>query len=1327
MARKKRSRVSAESTFPSTKESSDHLAASGDSKDDGARERLSGPFVLGIGASAGGLEAFKRFLAEMPPDSGIAIVLVPHLDPTHESLLGNLLAKHTSMPVVEASDGTIVRPNHVYVIPPNKYMTISQEKLRLTGPVEKTGPQTSIDIFLRSLAEEKGERAICVILSGTGSHGTLGLGAIKASGGLTIVQDPATAKYPSMPQNAIATGIVDCILPPEKIPEALVNYVRQHALKDPRQNIKTSDAMTQILAFLRLRAKLDFRSYRRKMLSRGIERRMALCRLSSMDEYLAYLRNHSAELKRLTRDLLISVTTFFRDPEAWQVLEAMVVGPLVRSKEADSPLRVWSAGCATGEEAYSLGMLILEQLADAQKTCQVQIFASDIDDAALEKARQAVYPDSIAADVTTERLGRYFVRAGGSSYQVGKQLRELVIFAHQNLITDAPFSKLDLIVCRNLLIYLEPEAQKRVLAVLHFALNEGGYLFLGPSETIGKNIDLFEPVGAKWRIYRRLGHARINSLQFPLSESDPLQEPSALSRRSDTPQRLAEVAQKFLLKRISLACVVITRGFEVLHFAGPTEDFLTQPPGPPTHDLLALARPGLESKLRMVIQKAVRENKPQSLSDVAMMDGNTMRKVRIEVEPARWTNQTDGLLLVSFQGTGPLPSGTEAKKEIQVAESDVIRQLEQELDSTREDLQCSIEELESSNEELKASNEEVMSMNEELQSANEELETSKEELQSLNEELSTVNSQLQDKVQDLESTNNDVANLLNCTDIATIFLDSSLRIKRYTPASTQMFKLIPTDVGRPLSDVVRCFDDDRLISDAQRLLEDLSPREREVRCDADRWYLRRVLPYRTLDNQIEGVVITFIDVTERKRSADATTRRLASIVENSADAIFSIDLKWTILTWNRGAERVYGYRADEIIGKPFQILLPKMKVDEWAEAMSRVAGGEDAVRLDTERMRKDGSLFPVAITASPIMGENGRFDSISMVDRDISERRRAERELHEREERLRAILDTAVDSIISIDRAGIIQSINPAVERMFGYSEADLVGQNVKMLMPSPYREQHDDYLQRFAATGEARIIGVGREVEGLRKNGTTFPLELSVSVIDDLGLYAGILHDLSGRKQLEKQIIEIVSLQQTRIGQELHDRAGQKLTALSLLTDSLEGGGRAKNPDYDVILRSIKEGISRLHHLIRNIAFGLATNDITAEELERTLFELARRTQESFGIACTSHFEIDASCLNDFEANHLACIAIEACNNVCRHADAQSIEIVLHEVDGRIRLQITDDGGGMNLDPAMIEEGLGVGIMRQRASLIKADFRIEPGSPRGTSVVCTLRKDAHG
>ncbi|MGE5191336.1 MAG: chemotaxis protein CheB, partial [Deltaproteobacteria bacterium] len=742
-------------------------------------ERL-GPPVAGIGASAGGLDAFKKFFTAMPADSGIAFVLIPHLDPKHESLMVELISRHTTMPVVEAADGMAIEANRVYVIPPNKYMTISGGVLRLTGPVERAGPQTSIDLFLRSLAEDRLEKAICIILSGTGAHGTLGLQAVKAAGGMAMIQDPATADYPVMPQSAIATGLADYILPVEQMPEALHNYIQHfYGGTGPVEAgvAKAPDELNQLLALLRARLKLDFRCYRKKMLTRRIERRMSLSHFERLADYLAFLREHPEELKHLSRDLLISVTSFFRDREAWHALETKVVAPLVRSKEPDEPVRVWDIGCATGEESYSLGILLLEQLAAEQKYCPIQIFATDVDDDALEVARQATYPESISADVSPERLSRFFSRASESAYQISKPLRETVVFAHQNLITDAPFSKLDLIVCRNLLIYLDPEMQKKVISLLHFALSSGGFLFLGPSETIGRNVDLFEPVSAKWRLYRRIGPSRVDGLQLPVMQLAPRRAKAATAERPCLPAKLAELAQNFLLRRFALACVVINRNYDVLHFAGPTEDYLIQPGGPPTHDLLSLARPGLETKLRVVIQRAIRQNTPQSVKDVMMRHGGRNRRVNIDVEPLTLSKQTEGLLLVAFQEQPHAGKETlaESKARAQSEESNLMRQLELELETTREDLQSTVEELESSNEELKSSNEEIMSMNEELQSTNEELETSKEELQSLNEELTTVNNQLQDKVQDLETASNDMANLLNCTDIATVFLDRNFR------------------------------------------------------------------------------------------------------------------------------------------------------------------------------------------------------------------------------------------------------------------------------------------------------------------------------------------------------------------------------------------------------------------------------------------------------------------------------------------------------------------------------------------------------------------------
>ena len=556
------------------------------------RGRLELP-VAGLVASAGGLDAFKKFFAAMPADSGIAFVLIPHLDPTHESLMVELLARHTSMPVVEAAEGMAVEANHVYIIPPNKNMTISGGVLRLTGPVERGSWQTSIDLFLRSLADDQLEKAICIILSGTGSHGTLGLTAVKAAGGMAMVQDPKTAAYPRMPESAIATGLADYVLPVEQMPEALVKYVQHGYVNGGRVVAAVDEApdhLNQLLALLRARTKFDFRCYRKKMLARRLERRMGLSHFDNVAEYLAHLREHPEEVKQLARDLLVSVTRFFRDPDAFSTLETEVIAPLIQAKDADAPLRVWVPGCATGEEAYSIAMLLLEHQTAAQNPCRLQIFATDVDEQALEVARRGIYPEGISADVSPERLARFFTRVDESAWQISKQVRETVTFAVQNLITDAPFSKMDLISCRNILIYLEPEMQKKIITLLHFALKEGGYLFLGPSETVGRQTDLFEPVSKKWRIYRRIGPARADGLQFPVMQTEPRQAKPQPASRPQAPPRLAELAQNSLLRRFGLACVVINRNYEVLHFAGPTEDYLVQPGGPPTQHLLSLAQ-----------------------------------------------------------------------------------------------------------------------------------------------------------------------------------------------------------------------------------------------------------------------------------------------------------------------------------------------------------------------------------------------------------------------------------------------------------------------------------------------------------------------------------------------------------------------------------------------------------------------------------------------------------------------------------------------------------------------------------------------------------------
>ena len=664
--------------------------------------------VVGIGASAGGLHALRQFFEKMPVDNGMAFVVIPHLDPTHESLMVELLGKQTPMPVVEAAEGVSTEPNRVYVIPPNKYLAIRRRVLHLTGPIERHGPTTSIDFFLRALAEDQQEQAIGIILSGTSTHGTLGIKDIKAHGGMAMVQDPGTAEYDQMPQSAIATGLIDFILPVEKMPAALLEYIRQpYIFANPADRAAGVDVdqLTQIVALLRARVRYDFRCYRKSMLQRRVERRMGLNRIEQISDYVAFLRDQPDELKQLTRDLLISVTQFFRDPDAFRALADEVIPDLVRRTNPDSPLRVWIPACATGEEAYSIAILLLEQFSAARKESRIQVFATDVDEAALAIARQGRYPESITADVSRERLERFFSPVEGNSFQVHKELREAVAFSSQNLLRDAPFSRMDLINCRNVLIYLEPEVQHRLIPLFHFALNEGGFLLLGSSETIGRHTDLFEPVSKKWRIYRRSGHARPHWFDFPIMAEEkrrgrisPHVEPqTAVSANFE------ELTERSLLAEYAPAAVLVTSAGQILYFHGPTMLYLDQPTGEPTRDLFRMARDGLRAKLRTAMHKALHQNGPVELADVKIKRNGTSHLVQAVVRPLQTPKAPEPLLLVTFRDLAEVEPPQ--ARTVDVSEESVVRHLESELKTAREELQGTVDEFESLTEEQKAGHE----------------------------------------------------------------------------------------------------------------------------------------------------------------------------------------------------------------------------------------------------------------------------------------------------------------------------------------------------------------------------------------------------------------------------------------------------------------------------------------------------------------------------------------------------------------------------------------------------------------------------------------------
>jgi len=819
--------------------------------------------IVGIGASAGGLDACRKFLDALPAVTGMAFILIQHLDPTHESMMVDLLSGHTSLTVLQAADGMRIEREHFYVIPPGTYLSLGGGTLHVLEPQARHGARLPFDFLLHALAEERGARAVCAVLSGTGADGSLGLKAVKASGGLVIAQDPEEAGYDGMPRSAIATGAVDLVLPVANIPDALAEFDRTAGGSDAGSTQPDPGRLQEIVDLLRTRTPHDFRLYKPGTLLRRIERRMGLEAIGTedMDRYLALLRSDANELALLAKDLLINVTSFFRDPKVFEFLAQQIIPGMVEGRTSDRPLRVWIAGCSTGEETYSLVMLLREAIAAEKSNLKLQIFASDVDSDAVATAREGLYPESIAADVTPARLARFFSKEE-HGYRVSPELRAAVVFTVQDVLADPPFSRLDLISCRNLMIYLGQEAQAKIVSIFHFALREGGLLLLGNAETTGHEDGRFQLISKSERLYRNSGRGRLGTLGFLPGAG----EGTWLTMRAGPVQAaphiaVADLCRHLVMEYYAPAAILINRRRECLYSLGPTDRYLRVPPGLPTQDLLAMAPQGIRTKLRSAIQQASHANEPVTVSGGRMGGNGATVSFSINVRPVR--NGREDLLLICFIDE-PSPEGSPGPP---VAPNEISRVAE--LEATRIELQSAIRNLEISNEEQTAINEEALAVNEEFQSTNEELLTSKEELQSLNEELTALNSQLQETLERQRTTSNDLQNVLFSTDVATLFLDTELNIRFFTPATKLLFRIIPSDVGRPLEDFSSLSADSALLSDARTMLRTFQPIEREIEAWNGAWYIRRMLPYRTLENGIEGVVITFTDVTERKQIAKA--------------------------------------------------------------------------------------------------------------------------------------------------------------------------------------------------------------------------------------------------------------------------------------------------------------------------------------------------------------------------------------------------------------------------------------------------------------------------
>ena len=825
--------------------------------------------VVALGASAGGLEAFRTLLAALPAESGMAFMLVQHLDPTHASMMVQLLGPHTKMTVLEAREGMPLEPDRVYVIPPGRYMAVRAGTIHLSRPQASQPVRMPLDFLLQSLAEDVAGRAVCIVLSGTATDGNIGAKAVKSMGGLVIAQDPEEAAFDGMPRSAIATGAVDLVLPLAKIPEALARYGSHWYVQSANSGgpLTMSEAPAKIIDLLHKKTAHDFTLYKEGTLIRRIERRMALAGIEDSNSYLERLTKDPAELQLLTDDLLINVTRFFRDAKAFDLLAENIVPELIRLHSPDRPIRIWVAGCSTGEEAYSIAMLFLEGITAAQRNIKLQIFASDIDADAIAVARSGVYPRSVEADVPPKRLTRFFTKEE-HGYRVSSELRAPIIFSVHDLIADAPFSRLDLISCRNLFIYLRPEAQQKILSLFHFALRDGGILFLGTSESVGGASAQFEPISKKQRIYRHIGRRRASEVELPLGYGEAARAVWARSARPPTPPHSSahDLTHRLLLESYAPASVLVNRKHQGLYYFGPTDRYLKLPMGVPNLDILASARDGLRPAIRAAFEKAGQVNE-QPIAIAGRVRRNS-HFVAVTVSAQAVKSDAEELVLLSFLDVPMAVQQPEAKVG-SPADAARIVQLEQELDETRKEFDDAIHDSEIAEEEIRAIHEEAMSINEEFQTTNEELETSKEELQSLNEELTALNTQLQETLGQSQNLANDLENILNSSDVATVFLDEKLNISFFTPGAKPLFSVIASDVGRPLADLARHFTGHDLLVDARAVLSNLVPLSCDIEAENGACYSCRILPYRTKDNRIKGVVITFVDVTARKRAEDA--------------------------------------------------------------------------------------------------------------------------------------------------------------------------------------------------------------------------------------------------------------------------------------------------------------------------------------------------------------------------------------------------------------------------------------------------------------------------
>ena len=1095
----------------------------------------SGPsLVVGIGASAGGIKALGQFFAHVPPAPPIAYVVILHLSPDHDSKLAEVLQVSTAMPVTQVRETVALEPSHVYVIPPNQTLEVRDGTLHLIPMKGPEGRRAPVDMFFRTLADGYGPYAAAIVLSGTGPNGSNGLKRVKEYGGLTAAQDPHEAEYGDMPRNSIATGLVDFVDPVAEIPARILAYYERldrndGSILDPPAHegtasvtgvgvLRPAEDWRDILTVLRLRTGQDFSNYKPATLRRRVERRLSVRGLTSLSEYARLLREHPEEPAALMKELLISVTNFFRDPEAFATLATRVIPEIFSRKHAGDQVRVWSAGCATGEEAYSLAMLLMEHSSTLIDAPAVQVFASDLDEAAVAHAREGIYTDADVADVSPERLQRFFHREAGG-FRVRRELRETVLFAHHNVICDPPFSHLDLIACRNLLIYLNRPVQERLIETFHFALRPAGFLFLGTSESADGDTDLFVQIDKSAHIYESRTVASRPTL--PLSERTRPQAPAFQSLpgpRQPSDRISPGDLHLRLLEQYSPPSFVVNEENVLLHASPLATRFLQMPPGEPSRDILRILIPELRPDVRSALHLATQQRGSVEVKGIKIATPAGDQRLTIKVKPSlRDGDPPRGYFLVVIdQETPPPPTGAAHMHLRSPAEPESHR-FEDELQRVKTQLRTTVEQYETHSEETRAANEELQAMNEELRSAAEELETSKEELQSVNEELTTVNQELKIKIDELGLTNNDFQNLINSTDIGTIFLDRLMRVKLSTPSAQKIFNLLPTDTGRKLSDITSRLLYDDLHDDILQVLDKLQTIEREVQSKEGRHYLMRLLPYRTLDDRIDGVSMTFHDITEWRLAESrvrASEERLRFLILSAIDyAILTMKDDGRIDSWNPGAERMFGYRTEEIIGKDAAVLFTpedrQRGVPEQELATARATGKADDERW---HLRKDGTRFYCSGVMTRI--GDGPTLGFAKIARDLTSQRQAEDNLQEAHTALEIrVAERTGELQAEVERhAGAQQHVMLLLRKLVSAQEDerariardlhDQLGQQLTALRLALERHRDSHHASGQADEDLERALALTHEVDSQLD---FLAWELRPAVLDDLGLAAAL------------------------------------------------------------------------------------------------------------------------------------------------------------------------------------------------------------------------------